>query len=336
MKLKYKDETVYDDKYGILNQQLLPIGFHSIDAWFRHRSILFERKYSKELLISCGVDNCTPEVICMRCLGLSLRDNYWICPDNMNLRYADVNLFTNTLDEVLSRVSLFGQIDTSHSNFDRLVTGELTASGTKAKCFVRENGAIYLIKAETEDEIANEVLFGMLGTLFKVPTVQYNYAKYNGIYCSKCQCFTGLDTDLIPYRDIMMAYNEVRPTCSNLSYQSLTSVAFVKMQILDYLSLNFDRNRDNYGVVRGSFGVTLAPLFDHDSAFKGKGENGNYFPTSMSFAKTLDMLKTMPVYQTLRADIVELQSSIYGLESYFSHFGKSEFFKDLCRRVKRL
>ena len=69
-------------------------------------------------------------------------------------------------------------------------------------------------------------------------------------------------------------------------------INFVKMQIFDYLTLNTDRNRDNFALEKMDGLVTgLYPLYDHDSCFKGLSEKAVYFVTGLPFDESMTRLR---------------------------------------------
>lgn len=337
MILRYKNNVVFDERYGIVAFELLPTGFTSFESWLTDRVLLFNRKYSKELLVSCGIENQTAREICRRCLGLSLRDNYWVTDGDTDLRYEDVSLFTHTLDEVISYVGLSGKVSMGHCRLDRIVTGELTGKGTRSKCYVRNDGQIYLLKNETMAEIYSEILMGYLAKLFRINSVQYSYLKYRGYDCSCCRIFTGQNVDLIPYRDIMKHYGEQTMSCNGSGYKYMMCRDFVKMQILDYLTLNVDRNRDNFGLCQlNNHGICFAPLYDHDSAFKGQSVNGIYFPTGVTFAETLKILKGMKIYESIWEDIEILKESIGSISILFKECRRFTDYEQMMKRLEML
>ncbi len=76
-------------------------------------------------------------------------------------------------------------------------------------------------------------------------------------------------------------------------------VNFVKMQVFDYITLNTDRNRDNFALLRKNGKIAgLYPVFDHDSCFKGISGKAIYFVTGLSFKESMNYLKIHyePIY----------------------------------------
>lgn len=82
----------------------------------------------------------------------------------------------------------------------------------------------------------------------------------------------------------------------------------------------------------------FSPLFDHDSCFKGKSVNGIYFPTTLSFADTLNLLKTnlTTVYEKCQPDLKRLYSFTLtgGFKKYFLQFFTENMYDALIKRIR--
>lgn len=111
------------------------------------------------------------------------------------------------------------------------------------------------------------------------------------------------------------------------------------MQIFDYVTLNTDRNRDNFGVEMcdNSF-VGLYPVYDHDSCFKGKSTKGTYFPTGLTFAQTIGYLKSLQEYQLIQERIQTAVSyfSSYEFHDIFLKMKPVEVYESMLMRLKTL
>ena len=271
----------------VINKNLLPYTcfntnspYEMITSFCSNRVLMTNRKYCKEILTSCLIDNQTDIGINLIGMGLSFRDNYWIRKARSNETWGSVNLYNNKFSNKIAKVALTGEPEVIDIN-DDFYTGELTGKGTRAKCFVRdETSHIFLYKNETRSEIDSEILAVAIG----VPCSPYKFDILFNTFCSTCQIMTNEDIEMIPFRDILEYCNNNQQTAYNF-FVNVDAYNFTLMQIFDYITLNTDRNRDNYGLLRykGNL-VSLYPLFDHDSCFKGKNANGVYFPTKITFA----------------------------------------------------
>lgn len=244
----------------------MPVSYDMVHKFCSDRILLMNRKHCKEILDSCSLNAKSSIDICLFCKGLSLRDNYWICREGSKDTWDTVNLYNNNnFSTELSHTALTGNT-LKVLIAANLFTGELTSKGTRAKCFRRENGYLYLIKNETIEEIKSEILTFYLASALGLGCSEYKYKKINNLDCSVCQIYTSTEFELIPCRDIMSYYNENKLDFNSQTYKFFYNIGyldFLKMQLLDYIVLNTDRNRDNYGLRKrcGQL-IDLYPIFD--------------------------------------------------------------------------
>lgn len=350
--IKYRDINVVEfdtDTLAvkILHKQLLPVqisncacNFTMIQKFCDNRALLMNRKYSKDILASYGIENQTNINICLIGNALSFRDCYWINQSQSNILWKDINLYDNKFSVKLSKTALTG----IHSVIDdSLYTGELTGKGTRAKGFFRQNnGKIALVKAETIDEINAEILTYVVSTLLELPCTIYKKQKILNKLCSVCEIQTCNNIELIPFRDYMDKYLEHVMSIESDSFKEFTTYAkedFIKMCILDYVLLNIDRNRDNFGLQRINGVITgMYPMFDHDSCLKGVHTNGIYFPTGLSFAKTLELIKRSNYYNKLYNNIKVFEHRLKTpeIKDIFLRLSTKEKYNGVLQRASKL
>lgn len=358
--LKYKNEIVFKfniDQKSItmvkesllpLSLQNKPITYDLVTKFCADRILMLNREYCKEILTACGVDDQSEVNICIVCKGLSFRDNYWITTTRSKEVWEEVNLYQNEFSVAISRIALTGNMDeaTIHNIIgDNVYTGELTGKGTRAKCYLRKEGSIYMVKSETREEIMSEILTFFIAQALNIGCSRYRIGQIFDRECSVCEILTSQEKELIPCRDVLSYYNTNVMSCSGDYYKTFMSADpynFIKMQILDYVTLNVDRNRDNFGLLasRGKL-IGLYPLFDHDSCFKGKSTEGQYFPTGLTFAQTLELLKTeYGFYYDALADEIAHFKKIIKHEDFRSDIFlkcKSEYeYESMLKRVDNL
>lgn len=342
--LKYKSHIVLKfnietEKVILYNNDLLPvsiqnrdINFEAMNKFCSDRMMMTSRQHCKEILVSCGIDDRSAVNVCILSRALTFRDNYWICAVNSNEIWEKMNLYKNELYIGISKVALTGDMDDIQEATvlnDHIYTGELTSKGTKAKCYLRLKGQLFLLKNETIKEIASEVVTYYIAQLLKLPCTQYRYTKQYGKDCSLCVIETSEMIELIPGRDIMSCFGEYTIGFHSKTYAQFMKadpINFTKMQILDYVTLNTDRNRDNFGLISMNRRIMgLYPLFDHDGCFKGKSANGIYFPSNVTFHKTIETLKEeySMIYRRIYPDIQNMVANM-----------KSEAFKKLFLKYK--
>lgn len=293
-------------------------GYDMIKTFAANRVMLMNRKHCKEILDSCLIDDQSDLNICLIGKALSFRDNYWIKKEDSDEKWKDVNLYNNPFSEEIAYTALTGETSSIHIG-DEIFTGELTSYGTRAKCYERREDGIYLIKNETINEIFAEVYGAKMARIINLPTATYTYEKLNGLDCSVTKINTNLTKELIPARDILL-YTDSKMQMNSSYYQffmNYDAINFIKMQLLDYVTLNTDRNRDNFGLLRKRGQIKgLFPNYDLDSFFKGKSEDAYYFVTGKSFGNTLKTLKTKypEIYKELIPDFRELYDFINDVE----------------------
>lgn len=330
--LKYKNMVVFtfhiDNKsIHMVCQELLPISmqnkyqmeFDLIRQFCSERMLMSGRKYCKELLTACGINDSDDVNIGILSHALSFRDNYWISSMDSGETWEKINLYQNEFPANIARVALTGDLNNltpRDALKEDIYTGELTGKGTKAKCFCRSPQGVLLLKNETMEEITSEIVVYFIARFLKISCNEYVYKKIYDRDCSVCRIHTSEIKEMIPCRDILSYYNSHSMTYESDYYKffmNLDPINFIKMQILDYITLNTDRNRDNFGILSVNRQMcSLYPLFDHDSCFKGKSVNGLYFPTGLTFRKTIDMLKNVygMFYQGVVNDLKNLQYSL--------------------------
>ena len=310
---------------SIIHKNLLPFScgknnndYSAIKSFAANRIMLMNRKYRKEILDSCLIDDQSDLNICLIGKALSFRDNYWIKKEDSNEKWKDINLYNNPFSEEIAYTALTGETNSVHIG-DEIFTGELTSYGTRAKCYEKREDGIYLIKNETINEIFAEVYGTEMARIVDLPTATYTYEKINGLDCSVTKINTNLTKELIPARDILL-YTDSKMKMDQPYYQFFMNhdaYNFIKMQLLDYIAINTDRNRDNFGLLKEKGQIKgLFPNYDLDSFFKGKSEDAYYFVTGESFDDTLIILKTkhQEIYKELIPDFLDLYKYINDIE----------------------
>ncbi|MCI9077445.1 MAG: type II toxin-antitoxin system HipA family toxin [Lachnospiraceae bacterium] len=349
--LKYKDETVLvfntkSENVHIIKHELLPLSiinkeplYGMIKSFCAGRVMARNRKNYNWILKICGLAGNNEINICIKSEAASLRDNYWICRADSNEKWKDVSLYRNMMPTHIGKVALTGIAEGSNI-ITRFSAGELMNKGTKAKCFLRNGKKIFMCKAETEEEINSEVISYYIAKALGLPSVRYNKTKYMGMSCSICRIMTSEENEMVPCRDVLEHYDETRLHINSLTYKYFMEtdpLNFIRMQLFDYITLNTDRNRDNYGLLmRNRKAVALFPVFDHDSCFKGKSANGIYFPSGITFHKTICVLKEMykSEYGQLKPDIIKLNEYIRSgsfKKMFFEYKTEQDYLKMLNR-----
>lgn len=298
--LKLENETIlkFDfakNIYEIIHPELLPfsirerlvdttklspdsdissIWFHNKDAlshFFHSRSLSVKRENAKYILNQLGIkqsdDFESHYKAMMLCKALSVCDNYWIT-NNENEKWEDVNVQNNPLHEVLQQIALFGR---SLSITGPLRTPEITGQGAYAKAWYRENGKLFLFKANSNggNESEREVSASNILDCFNVPHVKYELTTKDDKIVCKCENMNFENTSLVD----SMAFEDWTKK-KNLNFyeivKKIDSEMYFKTIVVDYLIANSDRHSGNWGFYMNNETGKIAcmhPLFDHNNAF---------------------------------------------------------------------
>ena len=335
--LKFKPST---RELTVLNHNELPVSIRSltssyemIEQFCADRILLYNREYCKEILLSMRLDDQSPLNICLVSNALSFFDTYWITKLRDTRTWKDVNLHKNTFSTSIARTGLTGNMQ----EYDNLFTGELTLKGTRPKGIFREADGIYLYKNETDDEIASEIISSYIASLFGLNASMYTSETKFGKDCSKCKIIE-YDGEAVYCRDLLSFYHESQCTIQSNTFKYFfenVGLDFILMMIFDYVTMNTDRNRDNYAVlVKDNKIKRLYPIYDHDSCFKGKSEDAIYFPTTLTFHDTIERLKkvfSLSIISHIRTAIEEMQRP--GFKAYFIELKSNEEYKEMLHRT---
>ena len=103
VKIIVDDETGYIQKITeVYAPEHLPLGVNvrkglvdraAFNEWWTDRSIPASRSGIREALETLEI--ASTRMLLVRCYGLSLSDQYWICPEGSGLQWEDINFFEN-------------------------------------------------------------------------------------------------------------------------------------------------------------------------------------------------------------------------------------------------
>lgn len=294
--LKLEDKTVlkFDfakNYYEISQPKLLPFTLRDalsdttqnfdINIWFKNkelmssffmnRSLSVKRENAKYIMNQLGIkqgnDFESRLNAMIACKALSVADSYWIT-ENENEKWKDVNLLSGNLNETLQQIALFGS---SVKIAGEIHTPELTGQGAYAKAWYKENGKLYLYKANSKggNECEREVLASNVLDCFNVPHVKYELSQKEGRTVCKCENMNLENSSLVDAVEL-----DIWASRKNLDYfdiaKKVDSEIFYKTIVADYLISNSDRHETNWGFyMNNQTGKIIGfhPLFDHNNAF---------------------------------------------------------------------
>lgn len=248
-----------------------------INDWFKGRGIPSWRKDLEKLLEKLNVSS--PEELLNKSYALSLSDQYWLKEENSNVKWQDINFFTNDFEyEAYLEASLDSSSNLTTSTDKAILRSpNNTTDGMLQKGWIIENGKRILVKGtytSSREEPFNEWLASQISK-----RLGFNYCNYfvewtdKTKLISKCENFVSEDEEIISAYDVFKSekkpnnINDYEFYIQTLEKHNVPNARknVEDMFILDYLMLNTDRHLKNFGVIRNANTlewVRTTPIFD--------------------------------------------------------------------------
>ena len=283
--IELDDATGFIQKIGtIYEPEHLPVGTAvkngaadraALNEWWTDRSIPASRSGVREALETLEI--ASTKILLVRCYGLSLSDQYWICPEGSGLTWDALSFFDNDFSDDIGDV-LFG----ANRKADGLdfSSPDNTSDGNLKKRWKIIGGKRYLVKGGSNpfrQQPFNEVIAAGIMERLGIPHVPYQVAWNKGAPYSLCEDFVTRDTELIPAWRILKTqkksnsvsvYQHFVNCCKALGIQN--TVSFLdRMIVLDYIIANEDRHFNNFGILRDAETlewIGFAPIYDSGSS----------------------------------------------------------------------
>ena len=285
IQMEIDDITGFILKIGkIYNQNHLPIGIPikkevvdraALNAWWTDRSIPSSRSGVREAKETLGIKD--TKVLLIRCNGLSLSDQYWIKPENSDLKWENINFFSNDFSDDIGDVLFGANKKTNALNFS---SPDNTSDGNLKKRWKIIDGKRCLVKGGSNpyrQQPFNEVIADKIMDRLGIDHISYSVIWNKGAPYSVCEDFVDENTELIPAWRIynsskkdnnVSVYNHFVNCCENLGINGI--IPFLdKMITLDYIIANEDRHLNNFGVLRNAETlewIKIAPIYDSGSS----------------------------------------------------------------------
>lgn len=253
--------------------ELRPIGLPAdsgggaLAAFLERRKAPKHRQHIQELLRRFGCEDL--EGFLRVTHALSLNDTIWVTEAGAPLAWADVSLYQNEFDQLISEAAFDGVISSTELSS---TSPEFGTDGYFAKCWVREEQGIFLYKSGStlhEIEPLSEYLACQLAAVLCPTAIPYDLDFYHGRLVSKCPLFTNERVGLAKAARVFGGEEKTIPEL--LAY--FTSIgggdAFRRMCVLDAVILNPDRHYGNFGVLFDNDTMQvlgMAPVFDNNRA----------------------------------------------------------------------
>lgn len=243
----------------------------AFNEWWTGRAIPASRAGLARALEELKI--ASPQVLLDKCLGLSLSDQYWICPAGRKTAWGEVNFFDNAFSEDVGN-ALFGHPVSCEGV--SLMSPDNTSDGWLKKKWTIVNGKRCLLKAgsgATQQEPYNEVLASIIMDRLDIPHVAYTLTMQEDYPYSVCEDFITPDTELVTAWYIMQTqtkpnhvsvYRHYLDCCEKQGIPGIQD-SLDRMLVLDYLMMNEDRHQNNFGAVRNANTlewIGAAPVYD--------------------------------------------------------------------------
>lgn len=244
--------------------------------WCASRMLSLDRTHAKAILNAIGALQSPTDVdranIALSCHCVSLTDVYWVRERGEDVAFKQINIYQNSLNEAIVELSLKGKALTVTNQelvTPRDLAHDLSTRGLFPKAWIRRNDSFILLKDGGTDTVRRELLASQICRCFDVPQVFYEPGEYGGEPISESMIITSIDRSIVPIRAF-----EVRCTNEDLDYleevKKLDAAAYYGMNILDYLTGNTDRHRENWGLLvdnNTNEPISLHPLMDFNQCF---------------------------------------------------------------------
>ena len=258
----------------------------ALNEWWNRRSIPASRSGLREALQILKVGYA--QQLLTKCYGLSLSDQYWVCPRDCGLTWDAVNFFDNPFSDDVGN-ALFGE-PANGRRLD-LMSPDNTSDGWLRKKWTIVGGNRVLVKGGSnpfQQEPLNEEMAAEICKRLGIPYVSYDVVWEDNLPYSICGNFITPQTELVSAHQIMLTrehggktsnYRHFIDCCEALGIPSVHE-HLDKMLTLDYLIVNEDRHLNNFGAVRNPETLEwqgFAPIFDsgtslwHDHLVFGHG-----------------------------------------------------------------
>lgn len=259
---RFKNFATIDDVAEIR----LPKWINDFASFIEHRSAPRGREHIQELLQLSGCN--TLQGFLDVTHALSLTDTFWVKRSSSKLEWQQVSLFDNEFNEVIAHTAFDGGM---YSDNLSTPSPEYGTDGSFAKCWIRENGKIRMLKQgssgarNTGLEPYSEYYASQVAKAFGTQHVDYSLRTHKGRACSICDCFTTEQVGYVPFSAFRCA------SSLNSIYQYYVNIGLIRdlieMFVFDALILNEDRHKGNFGFLFNTTTYEIlgtAPLFDHN------------------------------------------------------------------------
>ena len=321
-----------------------------INDWFKGRGIPTWRDKLDLLLQRLNIE--TTSQLLDKAFGLSLSDQYWIKPYDLNIKYDDINFFDHDFDYSEFLEASLSLNSKTIVKEESLKTPNNTTDGMLKKAWIIENSTRYLLKGGYKNDILqpfNEALASEICRRLGFEHVEYSLDTYKNMVVSKCACFINKDTELIPAYQIksnMIRHENIddyEDYVKELEKNGINNARekIENMYILDFIIMNEDRHMNNFGIIRDVNTLKwldVAPIFDNGQSLNIQDYSGDelvisgqgrFFYEVKSFDEIIKVVKDIK-----RLDISKLDGIVEWFEDLLHKYQYITNMSD--KRIERL
>ncbi|MDT3429199.1 hypothetical protein J2Z22_004800 [Paenibacillus forsythiae] len=321
----------------------------ALNEWWRGRAIPASRDGIKEALMELNLS--TTQKLLDKSLGLSLSDQYWICPSASDLNWSAINFFDNSFSDDVGNV-LFGKGSSGEPM--SLMSPDNTSDGWLKKKWAIMDGKRCLVKGgsgATQQEPYNEVVASRIMERLGIPHVPYTLMMQEEYPYSVCDNFITPQTELITAWYVMhtrqkpnhiSVYQHYVDCCEALGIPGIVD-SLDRMIVVDFLIANEDRHQNNFGVIRHAETLEWigpAPIYDSGSSL--------WFSKPQALIRANGKLTCKPFKQDHNEQIKLVtsfdwldQSALQGIEEEVRDIFRGSLFVDearcdaICRNLEQ-
>lgn len=320
----------------------------ALNEWWKGRAIPASRDGIRNALMEMNIPS--TQKLLDKCLGLSLSDQYWICPVGSGISWGSVNFFENDFSDDVGNI-LFGE--GSSSDKISLMSPDNTSDGWLRKKWKIIDGKRCLLKGGSganRQEPYNEVLASRIMERLGIPHVPYTLTMQEDYPYSVCEDFITPQTELISAWYVMQTkqkpnhvsvYQHYLDCCEALGIPGIRE-ALDRMMALDFLIVNEDRHQNNFGVVRNAGTLEYlgaAPIYDSGTSLWFSKPNALINPGAKAACKPFKSSHEEQIKLVASFDWLDL-NALHDIDEELRELVRGSLFIDdarcdvLCRALK--
>ena len=259
---------------------------YTVNKWWQGRSIPAKRSGIADVLSRLSIGGTS--LLAAKCFGLSLSDQYWLCPKGQTMRWREINFFDNGFSEDLGEL-LLGKYIKPIEDIS-LMSPDSTSDGVLQKKWLVIDGKQMLMKGASHafrQQPYNEAIAAAVCEALGIAHTNYRVVTDGDEPYSLCEDFVTKETELVPAYRVTLARKKGNSDSELTHLLKCTEAlgipdpreAINKMLVLDYIIANQDRHYNNFGFLRNADTlewIGAAPIYDsgnslwHDGVLVGE------------------------------------------------------------------